>query len=383
MQKLNNKAGCAVLEVVCPIPGCGTVITAQTHCLSVIVQVSIILWHPGMMWALIVLALLVGIISYFMDLEALKTIVSRTNLVWNAQHGILSTSPSPAVDGQLDIWSIRVGILHTIDLGQLGNGPLLGDCVPNNIETCAPSDFGNVCWDFTCNWARCAIQKCPSDQRLTVRDLSNDTTIPRTWSCSRKSYNSKDGCHCNCGAWDPDCDDLTQRTVNCPKDDMCLPPGDICYPRSEILSDRKQLWEEIYGESTHNINYSVSFGPYQGYDSLDRPIPKAWSCPRQYYASNDGCDCNCGAWDPDCKSGHQHVVNCPKNESMCDRNDFQCKATITTTDNNSSSILFSFGICLFVFATLVAAAFVRHLWIHKRSKSNTLQAPLLNDVTEM
>lgn len=31
---------------------------------------------------------------------------------------------------------------------------------------------------------------------------------PEGWFCSAEHYNSRDGCHCLCGAHDPDCDDL-------------------------------------------------------------------------------------------------------------------------------------------------------------------------------
>ena len=29
-------------------------------------------------------------------------------------------------------------------------------------------------------------------------------------------------------------------------------------------------------------------------------IPGDWVCPKSWYANNDGCDCDCGAYDPDC-----------------------------------------------------------------------------------
>lgn len=36
-------------------------------------------------------------------------------------------------------------------------------------------------------------------------------------------------------------------------------------------------------------------------DGSDVPgPPPEWVCPQQYYAGNDGCDCGCGAFDPDC-----------------------------------------------------------------------------------
>jgi hypothetical protein len=29
-------------------------------------------------------------------------------------------------------------------------------------------------------------------------------------------------------------------------------------------------------------------------------VPSAWICKPKWYATGDGCDCNCGAYDPDC-----------------------------------------------------------------------------------
>jgi hypothetical protein len=29
-------------------------------------------------------------------------------------------------------------------------------------------------------------------------------------------------------------------------------------------------------------------------------LPPGWTCPAGYYNQHDGCDCNCGVWDPDC-----------------------------------------------------------------------------------
>jgi len=40
-------------------------------------------------------------------------------------------------------------------------------------------------------------------------------------------------------------------------------------------------------------------------------VPDEWTCPEFYYGTNDGCDCNCGAVDPDCwRSNHQILYGC-------------------------------------------------------------------------
>ncbi len=38
-------------------------------------------------------------------------------------------------------------------------------------------------------------------------------------------------------------------------------------------------------------------------------VPAGWTCPPEYYAALDGCDCQCGVLDPDCDLGQQ-VLNC-------------------------------------------------------------------------
>jgi len=39
-------------------------------------------------------------------------------------------------------------------------------------------------------------------------------------------------------------------------------------------------------------------------------IPDDWTCDPEYYDTDDGCDCNCGAWDPDCDDPTQEVYGC-------------------------------------------------------------------------
>jgi len=55
-------------------------------------------------------------------------------------------------------------------------------------------------------------------------------------------------------------------------------------------------------------------------------IPSPWSCPITYYRGGaaDGCDCNCGAWDPDCNDptvnvGTRTVYGCPAGNTCTNR----------------------------------------------------------------
>ncbi len=38
--------------------------------------------------------------------------------------------------------------------------------------------------------------------------------------------------------------------------------------------------------------------------------PPSWTCDADFYGALDGCDCNCGAVDPDCALGSQEVIGC-------------------------------------------------------------------------
>ncbi|KAL0477917.1 hypothetical protein AKO1_005392 [Acrasis kona] len=66
----------------------------------------------------------------------------------------------------------------------------------------------------------------------TVSGQSGNSTAPIAWTCNPANYNSSDGCHCNCGIRDPDCDNrnstLFGLTLNCPCAGMVC-AGVKCY----------------------------------------------------------------------------------------------------------------------------------------------------------
>eukprot|EP00004_Rigifila_ramosa_P002996 TRINITY_DN130_c0_g1_i1.p1 TRINITY_DN130_c0_g1~~TRINITY_DN130_c0_g1_i1.p1 ORF type:complete len:1711 (-),score=272.24 TRINITY_DN130_c0_g1_i1:46-5178(-) len=45
--------------------------------------------------------------------------------------------------------------------------------------------------------------------------------VPETWTCTASFYNAKDGCDCNCGAVDPDCDTPGVQLYNCNDGQYC------------------------------------------------------------------------------------------------------------------------------------------------------------------
>jgi len=75
-------------------------------------------------------------------------------------------------------------------------------------------------------------------------------------------------------------------------------------------------------------------------------IPPSWTCNPLYYNTSDGCDCACGAWDPDCSKypyqllteedlelsddESKQIFNCEERSyAYCDRNTTLC-AYVTT-----------------------------------------------------
>ena len=113
-------------------------------------------------------------------------------------------------------------------------------------------------------------------QSIQQRRFVMETGVPSNWTCAVTSYNTSDGCDCGCGAWDPDCDIARATLLGCPTSGSyyCSPKTASCVPAT------------------------AKFGGQ---------IPSSWNCNPAYYAAKDGCDCGCGAWDPDC--GNQDVTS--------------------------------------------------------------------------
>jgi hypothetical protein len=58
-------------------------------------------------------------------------------------------------------------------------------------------------------------------------------------------------------------------------------------------------------------------------------VPKTWQCDAAYYADKTGCDCACGAPDPDCATADTTVFGCPYGVACTDKgvcNAPTCKA---------------------------------------------------------
>lgn len=64
-------------------------------------------------------------------------------------------------------------------------------------------------------------------------------------------------------------------------------------------------------------------------------VPWGWTCPESYYDSLDGCDCECGAYDPDCDLPLQIIYNCDSGE-YCSSSGV-CTSSSEPSSSSSSS----------------------------------------------
>ncbi len=103
---------------------------------------------------------------------------------------------------------------------------------------------------------------------------------PAGWTCDAKSYGGGDGCHCECGAPDPDCDAADAVLVGC----------------------------DGVANATCEAGRCVS------------GVESGWTCEQDYYGADDGCDCGCGATDPDCPANYTaadcYYNDCPSGERV-------------------------------------------------------------------
>ena len=102
-----------------------------------------------------------------------------------------------------------------------------------------------------------------------------------SWTCDPKWYGNG-SCDCGCGELDPDCAEPTAGSCNA--------------VRNCTTVDPEENWH------------------------CDDHAPLGWQCAPSQYNSNDGCDCGCGEWDPDCDSNGDHKRNGNEgNRSQCTR----------------------------------------------------------------
>jgi len=142
--------------------------------------------------------------------------------------------------------------------------------------------------------------------------------VPLEWTCEPQWYDQvgsgsliggEAACHCGCGLYDPDCDQVRD--------------GDIASVSvfAEYINGTYNGWVDNVNQhdtgAICNAEGNLHYGPFR------QPLPDTtalWSCPNSWYnevesgfshADNNApsCDCGCGAPDPDCIFEHERFFD--------------------------------------------------------------------------
>ena len=163
-------------------------------------------------------------------------------------------------------------------------------------------------------------------RKLTGSDIfDTEETVPYEWTCDHSYYGTGDGCDCECGAWDPDCEDASLQTYNCPS------PSDVCAKAGGGTCQASS--------SGGYYDFGSDYGDYAASN-----VPSGWTCEASFYGAGDGCDCACGAWDPDCDDASSSVYGCggdPDTDMCVNTNGGTCQASSSSGSGSGSTPQYS------------------------------------------
>lgn len=181
--------------------------------------------------------------------------------------------------------------------------------------TLCPESAGPTCGDGFCT---------DNESARTCRgDCDELFAVPAEWTCDPSWYDAGDDCDCACGVADPDCRDSRLDVVNCAPGSKCnadgtcaepIPEAWVCptffYGDGEICNCDCGAPDPDCGLAGVDQSGCAPGGVCQEDGTCTISLPEGWDCRRRFYGTGDGCDCNCGAWDPDCDSPDAQVYGC-------------------------------------------------------------------------
>jgi len=176
------------------------------------------------------------------------------------------------VCGDLDVCAN--GGMRAVTCGPNGNGTRPQRCSGGQWQNDGACVDQDVCMNGTSRAVACGVrgggtraQRCASGQWQDYGECNDPD-----WTCDVAFYDMREGCDCGCGSRDPDCDVADQPLFNCAEGEFCNAQGACA------------------------------------------EVPSAWLCEPSYYATRDGCDCECGIRDPDCAVADQEIYGCATGE---------------------------------------------------------------------
>jgi hypothetical protein len=166
------------------------------------------------------------------------------------------------------------------------------------------------------------------------------SAVPPGWTCAPSVYATGGkwpACNCDCGVYDPDCDDPDSYLNGCGKGQTCGADG-TCQGK-ELSTPKEWVCGSAYyaigGKSpvcdcacgapdpdcdlphpTYNLT-KCGKGQTCGADGTCQgpvlSVPAGWTCVASKFAegkTNGTCDCDCGAPDPDCADLNLKISGC-------------------------------------------------------------------------
>lgn len=193
----------------------------------------------------------------------------------------------------------------------------------------------------------CALQKvCNVEARCAAQENQTDpeVRIPFGWLCDETFYLDGSGCDCRCGVYDPDCENWTLPIYHCEDGEICNDKGKCERGIASYLQNIPDNWhcalasyagldgcDCMCGAPDPDCNdpaqtlWGCSLGEICGEEGICiadielEMIPPEWQCSSDYYAAGDGCDCACGAYDPDCDDAGAQRWGCLDGETCSEQ----------------------------------------------------------------
>jgi hypothetical protein len=193
-----------------------------------------------------------------------------------------------------------------------------------------------------------------------VASSGGTTAVSSGWSCDSGHYGTDDGCDCGCGVPDPDCggDDSAGICVAANDQGSCgrasgwgvfaivaddntrcisIPSGWTCAPvffgdgychcgcgiKDSDCADEALESCQVCGipGSCSAFNWSSTCETIDPVDNAKCDttvgVPARWTCSPGHYGTGDGCDCGCGAADPDCATSAIAICETCEDDGAC------------------------------------------------------------------
>jgi len=122
------------------------------------------------------------------------------------------------------------------------------------------------------------------------------------WVCDPDYQGGDDGCDCDCGAYDPDCDDPTANVYGCEDWQTCDATGH-CVGDCVPACDGKQCGDDGCGKECGTCADGTTC-------TDEGQCAEGWTCDPYYQGDGYTCNCGCGAYDPDCDDPDAYQSGC-------------------------------------------------------------------------